>query len=86
MKKATSQQLTKMKSLLQNTEGKQTYELRGIFSHYLQILTDIDQFSQFKSDFSMKLIKFDFQSDKAYITNEIKELMKSSIEYYSENL
>lgn len=86
MKKATTQQLAKMKSLLQDTVGKQTYELRGIFTHYLQILTDINQFSQFKSDFSMKLIKFDFQSDKTYITNEIKELMKSSIEYYSENL
>lgn len=86
MKKATPQQLTKMKSLLENTAGKQTYELRGIFTHYLQILSDIDQFSQFKGDFSIKLINFDFQSDKAYITNEIKQLMKSSIEYYSENL
>ena len=86
MKKATSAQIAKMKSLLQDTIGKQTYDLRGIFSHYLQILTDIDQFSQFKSDFSMKLIKFDFQADKTYIINELKGLMKSSIDYYSENL
>lgn len=86
MKKATSQQIAKMKSLLQETIGRETYELRGIFSHYLQILTDIDQFSQFKNDFNMKLIKFDFQSDKTYIINEIRGLMKSSIEYYSENL
>lgn len=86
MKKATPAQIARMKSLLQDTIGKQNYDLRGIFSHYLQILTDIDQFSQFKSDFSMKLIKFDFQSDKTYIINELKGLMKSSIDYYSENL
>ena len=86
MKKATSAQIAKMKSLLSDTMGKETYDLRGIFSHYLQILSDIDQFSQFKNDFNMKLIKFDFQTDKTYIINEIKGLMKSSIDYYSENL
>jgi hypothetical protein len=86
MKKATSQQLTKMRALLLSTIGKENYELRAIFTHYLQILSDIDFLSQFRSDFSMKLIKFDYQSDKTYITNELKELMKSSIEYYSENL
>lgn len=86
MKKATPQQLAKMKTLLFNSNmGKQNYELRALFSHFLQILSDIDSFSQFKNDFSMKLIKFDFQADKGYIINELKELMKSSIEYYSEN-
>ena len=75
-----------MKSLLQDTVGKHTYEVRGILSHYLQILSDIDPFSQFRHDFNMKLLKYDYQSDKNYITNELKELMKSSINYYTENL
>jgi hypothetical protein len=85
MKQATAQQLTKMKSLLQDTRGKQSYELRGIFSHFLQILSDIDSFSQFKRDFNLKLLRYDFESDKVYITNELTELMKSSIDYYSGN-
>ncbi len=86
MKKASPQQIAKMKDLFGSTYGKQTYELRALFSHYLQILSDIDTFSQFRSDFNLKLMKFDYQSDKNYITNELKELMKSSIEYYSDNL
>lgn len=85
MKKATPQQLNKLKSLLSDTVGKENYELRALFSHYLQILSDIDSLSQFRSDFSMKLIKFDYQSDKTYIIRELKELMKSSIDYYSDN-
>lgn len=87
MRKATSQQLNKMRELQVNASRLtiQSYELRALFSHFLQILTDIDSLSQFKHDFNMKLIKFDFQSDKTYIINELRELMKSSIEYYSEN-
>lgn len=85
MRKATDQQLNKMKELNRNSFGKQNYELRALFSHFLQILSDVDSLSQFKQDFNMKLIKFDYQNDKSYIINELKELMKSSIEYYSEN-
>jgi hypothetical protein len=85
MNQATLQQLNKMKALLQEANAKQSFELRGILSHFLQILSDVDSFSQFKRDFSMKLTRYDFESDKVYITNELKEIMKSSIDYYQEN-
>lgn len=85
MKKATPQQIDKMKSLLIRIDGSPTYEQRGTFSHFLQILNDIDSLSQFQRDFSLKLIRFDFDSDKTYITNELREIMKSAIDYYSEN-
>lgn len=85
MKQATAHQLAKMKSLLSNTNGKENYELRGVFSYFLQLLNDIDSLSQFQRDFYMKLLHFDYDFDKTYTTKELKELMKSAIDYYTES-
>lgn len=87
MKKATINQINKLKELQSKTSLIQdNSQLRAMFSHFLQILKDIDFLSQFSSDFGTKLIRFDYNSDKTYITSELKELMKSSIEYYQDNL
>lgn len=86
MKKATQQQIKKLKELQLKSSTQNLSELRAIFSHFLQILKDINFLSQFSSDFSTKLIRFDYNSDKNYIAEELKELMKSSIEYYQDNL
>ena len=87
MKKATKNQINKLEELqLKSSSIEDSSQLRAIFSHFLQILKDIDFLSQFSSDFGTKLIRFDYNSDKAYITSELKELMKSSIEYYQDNL
>ena len=84
MRSTTLQQLNKLRELESNTVLKSDSQLRALFSHFLQILKDIDPLSQFSSDFSMKLIRFDFQSDKSNIREELIELMKSSINYYSD--
>lgn len=87
MKKATINQINKLKELQSKSSLIQdNSQLRAMFSHFLQILKDIDFLSQFSSDFGTKLIRFDYNSDKTYITSELKELMKSSIEYYQDNL
>ena len=75
-----------MKELELKTITQNLPELRAIFSHFLQILKDIDLMSQFSQDFGMKLIRFDYNSDKNYVTSEMREIMKSSIEYYQDNL
>lgn len=86
MKKATKAQIDKLKELQRKSATQNLSEFRAICTHFLQLLKDINFTSQFSSDFSNKLIRFDFNSDKTYISQELRELMKSAIDYHEDNL
>tara|TARA_Y100000815_G_C13336858_1_gene498184 strand:- start:2128 stop:2388 length:261 start_codon:yes stop_codon:yes gene_type:complete len=86
MGKATRNQINKLKELEIKARTTNLSEFRAICSHFLQLLKDIDFTSQFSSDFSSKLIRFDYNSDKGYIASELRELMKSAIDYHEDNL
>ncbi len=87
MKKATGNQISRLKELqVKSTKTLEYSELRATYTHFLQILKDIDFLSQFSTDFGMKLMRFDYNSDKSYISSELKELMKSAIDYYQNTL
>lgn len=72
MKKPTTEQLDSLKKVYQIALKEPN---KGVFTHFLQILNDIDSHSVFKADY--------FIANSLNIKSDMIAIMKSSINYYN---
>lgn len=86
MNKATDTQIENLKRLLKvalasNIES----DKKGLFTHFLQILKDIDATSTFQHNLSLEYIQLTSALPKPSKQKAIIAIMEESIKYYSEN-
>lgn len=85
MKKATDNQIESLKKLHKDTlASNNESDKKGLFTHFLQILKDIDATSTFQHNFSLEYIQLTSPLPKPSKQKVIISIMEESIKYYSE--
>lgn len=82
MKKATFEQLKRLKELNDSLKTKNNSEKRAVFVSFLQNINEIDIHSKFSSEFELNLSLLNLEKDSKEKIEDIENLMKETIEHY----
>lgn len=82
MKKPTFEQFKKLNELYDSLKAKNNSEKRATFTSILQILKEIDSYSEFTSSISFKLSLLNSDKDSEEKIEDIENLIKQAIEHY----